>query len=55
MTTNEQKLRAALLLVLDQVDYTVHACNVTDMVGAVLPLEVIDKARIALYETREVQ
>ena len=44
----EKDLRAALLVVLDQVDYTRDACAVTEMVGAVLPREVIDKARAAL-------
>jgi hypothetical protein len=41
-------VREALLLVLDQVDYTKGACGLTEMVGACLPAEVIDKARQAL-------
>lgn len=41
------ELRAALLLVLDQVDYTVGACRFTEMVGAALPTSVIDRARKA--------
>jgi hypothetical protein len=41
--------RDALLLVLDQVDYTAGACSLTEMVGAVLPKEVIQKAREALH------
>ena len=40
--------REALLLVLDQVDYTVGACSPTDMVAAALPTVVIDRARAAL-------
>ena len=45
------RLEEALLTVLDQVDYTAGACNLTDMVGACLPLEVIGLARAALKET----
>lgn len=41
-------VREALLLVLDQVDYTKGACSFTEMVGACLPAEVIDRARQAL-------
>lgn len=40
--------KEALLLVLDQVDYTKGACSLTNMVGAALPVEVIDKAREAI-------
>lgn len=40
--------KEALQLVLDQVDYTSGACSVTEMVGAVLPKEVIAKAREAI-------
>lgn len=38
----------ALRLILDQVDYTNGACGVTEMVGAVLPTVVIERARAAL-------
>jgi hypothetical protein len=41
---NEQ-LRSALLVVLDQVDYTAGNCGLTEMVGAVLDRGVIAKAR----------
>lgn len=41
-------VREALLLVLDQVDYKAGACGFTEMVGACLPAEVIDKARQVL-------
>jgi hypothetical protein len=41
-------LRAALLLVLDQVDYMHGACSITDAVGAVLPPDVIEIARAAI-------
>ena len=44
----EQQLREALKLLLDQVDYTVRACRLTDMVGAVLDSKVIAKCREAL-------
>lgn len=40
--------RDALLLVLDQVDFTAGACSFAEMVGAVLPKEVIEKAQEAL-------
>jgi hypothetical protein len=40
--------REALQLLLDSVDYTAGACSVTEMVGAVLPVEVIEIARQAL-------
>lgn len=45
------KLRAALQVVLDQVDYTRGACSLTEMVGACLDASVIDMARAALEET----
>lgn len=46
-------LEAALLTILDQVDYTSRACAVTEMVGAVLPMEVIVLAREALAKVKE--
>ena len=42
--------RTALLTVLDQVDYTSGACGVTEMVGAVLPKEIIALARKAIAD-----
>lgn len=53
--TSIEKLRSALRLILDQVDYTNHACRVNEMVGAVLPENVIKQARQALLETRDVK
>lgn len=41
-------IRAALLAILDAVDYTDGACRVNDMVGAVLPKILIERAREAL-------
>jgi hypothetical protein len=38
----------ALRLLLDQVDYTVGACGATELVGAVLPRDVIEKCHEAL-------
>jgi hypothetical protein len=49
LTTEE-----ALMLVLNEVDYTRGNCSVTDMVGAVLPKEVIDRARKALAHQQRV-
>jgi hypothetical protein len=43
-----EQLKAALLTVLDQVDYTRGACAPTEMVAAVLPVEVIALARKAI-------
>lgn len=40
--------RDALLMILDQVDYTVGNCAPTEMVAAVLPREIIALAREAL-------
>lgn len=50
MTTEakEQQLRAALLALLDAVDYTTGACSMTELVGAVLPAVLIANARKAL-------
>jgi len=45
-------IRTALLTILDQVDYTAGNCRVNEMVGAVLPVEVIKLAREALEETK---
>jgi hypothetical protein len=47
MTTEE-----ALRLLLTEVDYTSGACGPTEMVGAVLPREVIDHCYQALRQTR---
>jgi len=43
---------AALMLVLDQVDYVRGNCSPTEMVAAVLPKVVIEKAREALQNQR---
>jgi len=40
--------KTALLTILDQVDYTAGNCRATEMVGAVLPKEVIKLAREAI-------
>jgi hypothetical protein len=42
--------KEALLTVLDHVDYTRNSCKAMEMVGAVLPKEVIDLARDAIEE-----
>lgn len=49
----DEALRSALLVVLDQVDYTSGACGLTEMVGAVLPNGIIKKAREALSEDKK--
>lgn len=53
MTDSEskiEKLKSVILLLLDHVDYTRNACGLTELVGAVLPVDVIDQARSALKE-----
>ena len=45
---DRDRLRAALLAILDSVDYTSGACLMTEWVGAVLPVVLIDNARKAL-------
>lgn len=46
-------IRTALLTVLDQVDYLAGNCAVTEMVGAILPKEIILLARKALADEEE--
>lgn len=50
--TDVQKLRRALYLILDNVDYTAGACSPTEMIGAILPHEFIVLAHRALEETK---
>lgn len=45
-------LRAALLLLLDQVDYTAGACSLMEPVGGVLDANVIRQCRQALSDPR---
>lgn len=47
-TANEADIRAALLTILDCVDYSAGHCRVNEQVGAVLPLSAINLARKAL-------
>lgn len=44
----ELELREALEALLDQVDYVARNCSINDMVGSVLPREIISKCRRAL-------
>lgn len=44
---DNSRLREALMLLLDNVDYTEGACSVTEMVGAILPREILVKANQA--------
>lgn len=39
--------RIALLLLLDAIDYQRGACRVNEMIGAVLPAELLSRARAA--------
>jgi hypothetical protein len=45
--------RTALMTLLDQVDYTARNCRVNEMVGAVLPEEIIILCREALAQPDE--
>ena len=42
------QFKSILLVILDCVDYTAGNCRVNEMVGAVLPREVIERARQAV-------
>jgi hypothetical protein len=44
--------KEALLVVLDQVDYTKGACRPNEMVGACLPVEVIELSRKAIQDEK---
>ena len=44
----EAAIRAALLALLDAVDYTPGACGLSEPIGAVLPSILIENARKAL-------
>jgi len=48
--TREEAIETALATILDAVDYTKGACTVTEMAGAVLPKELIVRAREALKQ-----
>lgn len=50
---NLEAVVPVLQVLLDQVDYTSGACSLTEMVGAVLPKQVIENARIALANLKE--
>jgi len=50
-----EALEEALDTVLDAVDYTSGACRVNEMVGAVLPIELIARAKAALAAAGEVR
>lgn len=47
--------RTALMLVLDNVDYTAGNCRMNEMVGACLPKEVIALAREAIKSEEPVE
>lgn len=44
------QLRAAIQLLLDQVDYTVYACHPTNMVAACLDTRIITKVKNTLND-----
>jgi hypothetical protein len=43
-----EELKSVIRLLLDHVDYTSGACRVNELVGAVLPLEIIQQAKAAV-------
>ena len=48
----ELTVTEALMVILDEVDYVRGHCSSTEMVGAVLPREIIAEARAALARER---
>ena len=48
MMSECEQLRQWLNVILDCADYTAGNCRVNEMVGAVLPKEIIEQARAAL-------
>ena len=48
-----ENLWAALGVLLDSVDYTSGACKLNEAVGAVLPIEIIEKAKAALKASND--
>ena len=51
LEAENQRLRDALGVLLDQVDYTSGACRINEPIAGVLPAGVIRLARLALKET----
>jgi len=51
LTEKVERLRQWLAVTLDCADYTAGNCRVNEMVGAVLPTDVIKQARAALLES----
>ncbi len=47
MKADNSRLRESLMLILDSVDYTEGACGVHEMIGAILPKEILLKAKEA--------
>lgn len=50
--TREDKLEAALFLLLSSIDYTTGACRLNEMIGAILPKECLAIAREALKKDK---
>jgi hypothetical protein len=46
-TSNEDTLRSALRILLDHIDYERGACRPNEMIGAVLPVEVLRRCKSA--------
>lgn len=46
------EMLAALQVLLDAIDYTSGNCRVNEMVGAVLPKELIEKAKAAIAQAK---
>lgn len=53
MNADVLRLRVALQVVLDQIDYTRGACTPTEMIGACMPKEVLEMAHDVLEATKE--
>lgn len=48
-----EELRIAMIVLLDQIDYRNGACSPTDMVAAVLPVEILERATQAARAAEE--
>ena len=52
LMNENQRLRDALLTILDNVDYTSGACRMNETIGGILPAIVIRQARDALRSVK---
>jgi hypothetical protein len=53
MKTEMGKIRAVLGVILDSIDYTNGACRPNEPIGGVLPVQILNKAKELLKETKD--